>query len=221
MLSRNNSNVYPVNEDVTEFDLNTDVEEYNYNGRNVYRGNLDPEFSDQDIQVYWLYDDNKRVGLVEHTKEKHDCYWFRDNAFSSLLQEDWTEQERSIWSYLSEAAYDDFQKNNWTINDLKTKTQLAILTPQDIIEYQDPPVSCIRCNSNQKHKNCIYEKKNISLDIFTTLFVDSDGILYIPPSDTQIYATLRRRGALGGSLEVTTDAGGVVGIGTVSSSSSS
>jgi hypothetical protein len=48
--------IYPVDESIATFDLDTDVEEYNYDGRTVYRGNLDPEYSKDGLQVYWLYD---------------------------------------------------------------------------------------------------------------------------------------------------------------------
>ena len=40
---RNSGKVYPVSKDVTENDLDADVEEYNYDGRLVFRGNLDTD----------------------------------------------------------------------------------------------------------------------------------------------------------------------------------
>ena len=45
--------VYPVDESIADFDLNTDIEEYNYDGRTVFRGNMDPEFSKEGRKVYW------------------------------------------------------------------------------------------------------------------------------------------------------------------------
>ena len=80
--------VYPVDESITDFDLNTDIEEYNYDSRVVFRGNMDPEYSTESVKVYWLYDDsNKRIGLVEHTADDaHTCLWYRDNVFSTLMQ---------------------------------------------------------------------------------------------------------------------------------------
>ena len=33
--------LYPVEDGIAEFDLDTDIEEYDYDGRTVYRGNLD------------------------------------------------------------------------------------------------------------------------------------------------------------------------------------
>lgn len=198
MLSRNSKHVYPVNRDITEFDLDTDIEEYNYDGREVYRGNLDPQFSTGEMQVYWLYENDCRVGLVEHIKEKHTCYWFRDDVFSTLLQEDWTPQDRTIWNIMSEEAYEDCMRRGLdTPEKLKPYTSLEIVTPADIIEYKHANKSCINCQSTNLYKGCITDKKLPTFDIFYTLFVDSDGVIYAPPSDTQVYATLRRRtGAL-------------------------
>jgi len=79
--------VYPSDTDIADFDLNTDVEEYNYDGRLVFRGNLDPVYSDDEFQVYWLYDEsNQRVGLAEHHGENHTCYWIRDNVYSTSFR---------------------------------------------------------------------------------------------------------------------------------------
>jgi hypothetical protein len=76
MLSRKRHIVYPVNTDIANFDLGTEVEEFTYDGREVFRGNLDPEFSDNEYQVYWLYDENKRVGLAEHTADTATPLWY-------------------------------------------------------------------------------------------------------------------------------------------------
>lgn len=208
MLSRSTKNVYPVNRDITEFDLNTDVEEYNYDGRVVSRGNLDPEYSTDSLRVFWLYDNDQRVGLVEETNESHSCYWFKDNAFSSLLQEDWTAQDRTIWNIMSEEAYEDcMRKGLDTPQKLKPYTSLEIILPEDIVHYKYNEKACIQCQSTNVYRGCITEKKSIHFDIFYTLFVDSDGVIYAPPNDTRVYATLRRRAGLTSSP----DGGGTLG----------
>jgi len=193
ILSQNTTNVYPVSEDVCEIDLNTEIEEYNYDGRLVYRGNQDPTYTD--VQVFWLYDDNKRVGLVEHDGDKHTTYWFKDNVFSTLLQEDWSPQGKSVWSLMTEAAYQDCIMFGWTrMDELKKRTALTLITPEDLVgEYVPPTAVCAKCNSTGAHPGCIIEKKVPTFDIYSTLFVDEDGVLYVPPSDTSVYATLRRR----------------------------
>lgn len=210
--------VYPIDESITDFDLNTDIEEYNYDGRVVFRGNMDPEYSTESVKVYWLYDDsNKRIGLVEHTADDaHTCLWYRDNVFSTLMQEDWSVYDESIWSVMSESAYNDCMRRGYTVNDLKTRTQsLRIVTPSDIsCKVQEDSVTCMRCGScsstRSLYPGCITananEKETVTL--FDTLFVDDEGTIYIPPWDSKVYATLRRRGAAANALPAPPDTTG-------------
>ena len=212
MLSLRRNIVYPAETDITDFDLDTDVEEYNYDGRLVFRGNLDPQYSDDTFQVYWLYDDsNKRVGLAEHQGEKdHICYWIRDNEFSTLLQEDWVSRDKTLWHIMSATAFEDCIRNGWTtVDSLRNRTSLTILRPKDILDYHDPEAVCIRCGSGG-HSGCQMEKHQAHYDVFFTLFVDDDGIIYAPPSDTRVYA-LRRRAA--GTLEEDSGISTMVGVG--------
>lgn len=196
--------LYPVDESIADFDLNTDIEEYNYDGKVVYRGNMDPEYSKEGLKVYWLYDDdNKRVGVVEHTGEdRHKCLWYRNNVFSTLLQEDWSVYDETIWQLMSETAYDDCMRRGYTVNDLKARTQaLRIVTPSDLARPKTlPAIACVRCHTSQSKKRpgCVFapENEKESLTLFDTLFVDEDdGTIYIPPGDSQVYATFLRRGA--------------------------
>ena len=203
MLSEHH--LYPVDESIADFDLNTDIEEYNYDGRTVFRGNMDPEFSKDGLKVYWLYDeDNKRVGLVEHTAgDEHRCLWYRNNVFSTLLQEDWSVYDETIWQLLSETAYDDCMRRGYTVNDLKAHTQaLRIVTPSDLSHKTLPLANsaCLQCHApeSKKHAGCVLSPANEkeSLTLFDTLFVDEDdGTIYIPPGDSVVYATFLRRGA--------------------------
>ena len=202
MLGRHH--LYPVDESIADFDLNTDIEEYNYDGRTVFRGNMDPEFSKDGLKVYWLYDDeNNRVGLVEHTAgdDSHKCLWYRNNVFSTLLQEDWSVYDETIWQLLSETAYDDCMRRGYTVNDLKAHTQaLRIVTPSDLAHKTTAARGCLQCHTleSKKHPGCIFAPDNEkeSLTLFDTLFVDEDdGTIYIPPGDSVVYATFLRRGA--------------------------
>ena len=195
--------VYPVDETIADFDLNTDIEEYNYDGRAVYRGNMDPEYSKDGRKVYWLYDDeNKRVGLAEHTGDQHVCLWYRDNVFSTLLQEDWSVYDETVWQIMSETAYDDCIRNGYTVNDLKVRTQaLQIVMPSDIVRAEFPR-TCMRCFSaiEKGYPGCVADdNEKGSLTLFDTLFMDEDGTIYIPPGDSRVYATFLRRGAAAGA----------------------
>jgi len=198
-------NIYPVDESIAPFDLDTDVEEYNYDGRTVYRGNLDPEYSG--VQVYCLYDEeNRRVGIAEHTSDGgHKCLWHRDNVFSTLLQEDWSVYDETLWNIMTDTAYNDCMKRGWTtVKQLKTRTHtLKLVTPDDIASgLQNTTAVCSRCLSTKLHAGCIVEPERKKLTLFDTLFVDDDGTIYIPPGDSIVYrcehgdyATFLRRGA--------------------------
>ena len=207
MLSFHRKVVYPSDTDIADFDLNTDVEEYNYDGRLVFRGNLDPVYSDDEFQVYWLYDEsNQRVGLAEHHGENHTCYWIRDNVYSTLFQEDgWTCRDRTLWNIMAPSAYEDCMRNGWTtVDSLRSRTSLTIVRPQDVLVYEPPDALCIRCGGGggeKGHAGCQMEKHEPRYDVFFTLFVDDDGLIYIPPADTRAYGaalpTLRRPLAAG------------------------
>jgi len=206
-------NIYPADESIAPFDLDTDVEEYNYDGRTVYRGNLDPEYSKDGVQVYWLYDEeNKRVGLAEHTNSGHKCLWYRNNVFSTLLQEDWTVYDETVWNIMSDTAYNECMNRGWTkVENLKTKTQaLKLVTPYDIAavgngKKSKSPEFCARCLSTKIKAGCAVpgDETRKKLTLFDTLFVDEDGTIYIPPGDSVVYrcdrevdyATFLRRGA--------------------------
>ncbi len=197
LSSRNPGKLYPVSEDVVEIDLGTDVEEYNYDGRYVFRGNLDPDHSTDDIKVYWLYDDNsKRVGLVEHQGDEHTCMWFKNNVFSTLLQEDWDAQDKTLWSLMSQAAYEDCMKHGWTtVQKVAERTRLTIVTPDAIINGLPNIEKCSRCMGTRQ-PGCLLSNEKHAFDIYSTMFVDDDGVLYTPSDDSMIYAILRRRAGL-------------------------
>jgi hypothetical protein len=194
--------VYPVSEEVSEVDLNTDVEEFNYDGRLVYRGNLDELHSTPEVSVYWLYDENsKRVGLAEHAGDEHTALWFKDTPFGTLLQEDWVCENKTVWSLMTQTAYEDCMKWGWTtIEKLSERTRLLLVTPDRIINGLVIPEICSRC-LGIRQKGCLVGKRCPSFDIYSSIFLDEDGVIYTPPSDTEIYATLRRRAGLDASEE--------------------
>jgi hypothetical protein len=190
MLSALQSSVvYPVTQDVVETDLDTDVEEYNYDGRLVYRGNIDPSFSTKKVQVYWLYNENsQRVGLVEHSDKFHKCLWYRDNVFSTLLQEDWEPQNRTIWSLLTQEAYEDCMKHGWTtVEKIAQRTHLRIISPNDLIADLPDVTRCVQCMGERQEK-CVLHTQKTKIDPYSTLFVDEDGVLYTPPSDSVLFS---------------------------------
>ena len=92
-----------VSPDIVEHDIDIDADQWSYNDKDVYRGSLDPEYISQNLNVYWLYDDDsKRVGLAEHESEHPEEFkalWFYDNPFATLFQDpSWKSNEKTLWS---------------------------------------------------------------------------------------------------------------------------
>jgi hypothetical protein len=56
-----------ISPDILEHDEDIDADQWVYDDKDVYRGTFDPRYTEHNLKVYWLYDDNlNRVGLAEH-----------------------------------------------------------------------------------------------------------------------------------------------------------
>lgn len=176
-----------VSSDIVEHDLDIDVDQWSYDGRDVYRGVLDTEYLPHKLNVYWLYDENSmRVGLVEHESDSLEVYkalWFYDNPFATLLQDDsWKSEGRTLWSKLSNEAYQDCFENDFRdVADMALNSGILLVTPQSLIEK--PKIyNCEMCKKKSFSQRCP-NAKVLECD-FSILFVDEDFVIYSkPPSD--------------------------------------
>ena len=104
-----------VSEDIVESDEDMEAEMWSYNGKEVYRGTFDPRYTINGLDVYWLYsEDLKRVGLVEHEVSNpaiFEVLWIKEDPFSTLFQEEWTTENKSVWDLLSAEAFEDCLEN--------------------------------------------------------------------------------------------------------------
>ena len=112
MLSQLRNLIYTdIDPDVLDHDDDLDAELNTYEDREVYRGRIDPRYTSLDLDVHWLYDESgKRVGLAEYDSNdfsKYSVLWYRNNPWSTMLQEDWKSQEKTLWSMMSNEAYQD------------------------------------------------------------------------------------------------------------------
>lgn len=183
MLSRLRKGlVYPVSTDITEHDLNTDVETWTYDDREVFRGNIDPEYLEKGLHVYWLYDDfNVRVGLAEHEKEDENLFcalWFKDTPFATLFQQDgWVCTNETLWSRMSGPAYEDcLRRKIQTPADLfhhYPAMKATIVTPGFLKQAETWCSACL----SPTCKNCCVSREPVP-----PLFMDDEFVLYLPPS---------------------------------------
>jgi hypothetical protein len=149
-----------VEKDVMEHDVDIDAEEWEYDGRTVYKGSLDTQY---DLSVYWLYDENlSRVGLCEHEHDHPEVYkvlWYHDNPFATLFQNpEWKPQNKTLWSLMTREAYSDCLADDFkTVFEKSRASGVELVTPE-------------------------YLMKN-SLDIYQSsiLFLDEFFMLYSPP----------------------------------------
>ena len=171
MLSRLRPLIYTdIDPDVLDHDDDLDAELYTYDGREVYRGRYDPRYTSLDLDVHWLYDDNgKRVGLAEYDSNdfsKNSVLWYKNNLWSTLLQENWKSKEKTLWSMMSEEAYQDCLEDDFETVIERTK---------------DGPYCLVFPNDVMKAKKS--EKTSV-------LFLDDSFILYDFPIHSRVWDLL-------------------------------
>lgn len=190
---------HDVTEDITENDIDVVSDEWNMEGRIVYRGSRDPRYTH--ANVYWLYNDDLcRVGCTEHDIENHADYrilWFRSNDFETLLQEDGWQPNGDIWSHLPNSTFERFINEGWTTPEEFLGQCLAgsfrIITPNMLIK----PPKVYYCNACEKKSmkpipGCAVREISLDFpDMNNIYFVDNDMIVYDPPLDSKIWSILQ------------------------------
>jgi hypothetical protein len=169
--------------DVLEHDDDLDAEMYTYENRQVYRGRYDPRYTPLEIDVHWLYDENsKRVGLVEYESgdfNKFSVLWYYDNPYATLLQDpNWKSTGKTLWSILSEEAYQDCLED-----DFKTVIEKSLHSPYRLVfpstyhkEYT--VYECEKCKKRTLTlENSCPTMKKVETP-FSSLFLDDSFILY-------------------------------------------
>jgi hypothetical protein len=183
-------------EDIADQDDDYDAEEWNYNGREVFRGCLDPAYPDWN--VYWLYDDNLiRVGLAEHDPEAPEVFhslWFHDNPFGTLFQETGWVKKGTLWPLLTPEAYQDCLEDDFkTVADRLLGSNIRVMTPE-FITNRPKVYHCEKCNKKSLLSLCsdatIYD---YLFSDFSILFLDDSFVLYTAPSDSKVWSYLNLR----------------------------
>lgn len=180
-----------ISTDIMEHDEDIDAEEWSYNDKSVFKGVIDPRYTEKGLDVYWLYDENlNRVGLAEHETEDHakfNVLWFHENEFGTLLQEDW-ESDGTLWNKLTQEAYQDLLEDDF--NTILLKGIGHFVTPEYIIhglpEYYECECGFRSFSSSEHHimkKSCI----TLSSPIY---FIDKSYSLFQVPSNSIVWSRL-------------------------------
>ncbi len=177
---------HDINPDIVEHDEDIDAVEWSYDGRDVYRGRIDPRYISSKLNVYWLYDDNiNKLGLVEYDIDDPNIFsvlWFKDNKYATLFQDDrWISKDKTIWSIMPYEAYLDCLEDDFsTLFDRCLSSKYRLVTPEML--YNPPIVyTCSKCNKQSiKEFKCHgqYIKKINYFDFNSFLFIDDSYILY-------------------------------------------
>ena len=191
--------IYPdISPDITEHDEDIDADQWEYDGRNVYRGRPDPMYFEENLNVYWLYDDSlNRIGLAEHEEDEPQIYkalWIYDNPFATLYQdESWKSKDRTIWSLLSNEAYQDCLEDDFkTIFDRCLSSKYRLVTPEMIM---NPPTiyECKKCGKQSLTKfSCPNLIEKSYFEFQNLLYIDDSFIVY-EKSTVQLDASVQEQ----------------------------
>lgn len=181
-----------ISPDIVEHDNDIDADQWSYDNRDVYRGSFDPRYTEYDLNVYWLYDDNlKRVGLAEHEVDDPSIFevlWFRENPFATLYQNSgWKSKEKTLWSILPHEAYADCLEDDFTtIFDRCLTSKYRLITPSMILD--EPTIyECQKCKKQSLSPlvNCKAVNKKPYFKATDYIFIDDSFIMYEPPKRRQ------------------------------------
>lgn len=174
--------------EILEHDQDLDADEWSYNGRDVFRGGIDPNYVSHELNVYWLYDHNlMRVGLAEHESKSPEVFkvlWFYDNPFETLLQEEgWTKTGKTIWSKMSNQAYQDCLEDEFQTVATRALQGNTVLVNPSMLEQQLVIYQCKGCDKKSFVLNdrCDQVKMVVDTTLFSFVFLDESFIVYNPP----------------------------------------
>jgi hypothetical protein len=183
---------------ITENDIDVVSDLWEMDGREVYRGSLDPRYTH--ANVYWLYNENlERVGLAEHSKIDHavvHLLWYQDSEFGTLLQEDGWTCDYDIWSRVPRSVFDRFINEGWTTSESFLEQCLhgptRVVTPNMVREL--PMVyTCAKCGrkSLKPILGCDMTSERLDLPVKEKLFfIDFDMVVHVPPRNSTIWSRL-------------------------------
>lgn len=175
-----------ISQNIVDHDEDIDANEWSYNGRDVYRGQVDPRYIDSNLEVHWLYDDDiNKVGLVEYDTYDPTIFsvlWFKNNPYATLFQDDrWVSKEKTLWAVMPYDAYLDCLEDDFsTLFDRCLSSKYRLVTPEML---HNPPTvyECTNCNKKSIKPlicNEKYIKKHNYFSYNSYLFIDDSYVLY-------------------------------------------
>jgi hypothetical protein len=190
-----------ISPDIKEHDIDVVSDLWNMDGREVYRGSRDPQYTH--ANVYWLYDEDfDRIGLAEHDLQNHAnmrFLWFEESEFGTLLQESkWKATDESLWSILPDPVYSRFVSEGWLRSPMTFLEEcldgpFRVVTPSMLIRMPSY-YSCDVCGKKSFKKFHDSQTETVPLDFVSkekVVFIDDDFMIHMPPLDTCVWVKLR------------------------------
>lgn len=187
-----------VSTSVLDHDEDVDADMVQIEGRNVFKGVIDPSYTTYGIDAHWLYDDiSDRVGLIEYEsndRTKYSVLWYYDNPYATFFQEpNWKDTYKTIWSRITNNAYSDCLEDDFeSFVDKSLYSSVRIVTPDTLL---DPPSEMYECQECRKRtlslpSSCSAVKK-LPLPIFSSfLFLDDSYAIFDPPVNSRVWSRL-------------------------------
>lgn len=166
----------------------------------VYKGAIDPRYTEYGLDVQWLYDEkSERVGLVEQETLNRDVYevlWYYSNPYATFFQErGWKTTGKTIFSHLSNEAYVDCLEDEFQhLVELSLGGSMRIITPSMIPNIPMHYYECSDCGKRTlSATHSCKSLKKIDFSVSSSiLFLDDSYVIYTPPDDSKIWKFIQR-----------------------------
>lgn len=188
-----------ISKTIIEHDEDIDAESVDIDNKTVYKGLIDPRYSEFGLDVQWLYnDESERVGLIEYetiNRNTHSVLWYYDNPFGTFLQEaEWATQGKTMWSLLSNEAYQDCLEDDFeSFIDKTLSASMRVIVPSMLSNIEPYYYECEQCGKKtlSATSSCSSLKKVLFLSNSCILFLDDSYVIYAAPTKSRINRLLQ------------------------------
>lgn len=171
----------------------------------LYKGAIDPRYTEHGLDVQWLYNDNsERVGLIEYESINRDIYevlWYYTNPYATFFQErGWKTSNKTVFSYLSNEAYVDCLEDDFKhFIDMTLGGSMRVITPSMLPNIPTHYYECSDCGKRTlSATDSCKSLKKIDFSVSSSiLFLDDSYVIYTPPDDSKIWKFIQRPQQLG------------------------
>lgn len=187
-----------VSTSVLDHDEDVDADMVRIQNKDVFKGTIDPSYTEYGLDVHWLYDDiSDRIGLIEYESNDRNQYsvlWYYENSYATFFQEpNWKNTYTTIWSHISNNAYADCMENNFeSFVDKSLHSSVRIITPEMIINPSTEIYECESCGKRTLSlpSSCSAVKR-LPFPCFSSfLFLDDIFAIFEPPSQSRVWSRL-------------------------------